>query len=211
MDLKPATKLREVVRNLYGWSSFHAQWKVDFSSYALKTPDGVVFIDPMKPEPAALKELEDLGESIGIFLTNDHHDRDADWFRKQYGIQVYAHEKAKADCDTKIDVLVLDGEKLPGGVKAIYLPGSSASETAFYTKLSGGIVLVGDILLNSGGKGLALLPEPYIEDRKQALKSLPRLLELNFKTITFAHGDPILKDAKKTVASFLKKPKKDHS
>jgi glyoxylase-like metal-dependent hydrolase (beta-lactamase superfamily II) len=207
MDLKPATKLREIVRSLYGWSSFHAQWKVDFNSYALKTPDGVVFIDPMKPAPDILKELEDLGESIGIFLTNDHHDRDADWFRKQYGIQVYAHEKAKADCDTKIDVLVLDGEKLPGGVKTIYLPGSSASETAFYTKLSGGIILVGDILLNPDGKGLSLLPEPYIEDRKEALKSLPRLLELNFKTITFAHGNPIVKDAMKQIANFLKKPK----
>ena len=209
MDLKPATKVREVVRNLYGWASFHAQWKTDFNSYALKTTEGVVFIDPLKPAPAVLKELEALGEPIGIFLTNDHHDRDADWFRKQYEIQIYAHEKAKADCDTKIDVLILDGERLPGGVRAIYLPGSSASETAFYSKLSGGIVLVGDILLNPSGKGLSLLPEPYIEDRKQALQSLPKLLELNFKTVTFAHGDPIVANAKKQIANFLKKPKRN--
>lgn len=211
MDLKPATKLREVVKRLYGWSSFHVQWKVDFNSYALKTPDGVVFIDPLKPGPDVLKELEGLGEPIGVFLTNDHHDRDADWFRKQYGIQIYAHEKAKADCDTKIDVLILDGERLPGGVKAIYLPGSSLSETAFYTKLSGGIVLMGDALLNPGNKGLKLLPEPYIEDRKQALKSLPKLLDLSFQTITFAHGDPIVENAKKEITNFLKKPKKDLS
>ena len=211
MDLKPATKLTEVVKRLYGWSSFHAQWKVDFNSYALKTPDGIVFIDPLKPTPAVLKELEDLGEFLGIFLTNAHHDRDADWFRKQYGIQIYAHEKAKADCDTKIDVLVLDGERLPGGVKAIYLPGSSASETAFYTKLSGGIVLMGDTLLNPSGKGLSLIPEPYVEDKKQALKSLPKLLDLSFKTITFAHGDPIVENAKKRITNFLKKPKKDLS
>lgn len=211
MDLKPATKLREVVKRLYGWSSFHGQWKVDFNSYALKTPDGVVFIDPLKPGPDVLKELEGLGEPIGVFLTNDHHDRDADWFRKQYGIQIYAHEKAKADCDTKIDVLILDGERLPGGVKAIYLPGSSVSETAFYTKLSGGIVLMGDALLNPDNKGLKLLPEPYIEDRKQALKSLPKLLDLSFQTITFAHGDPIVENAKKEITNFLKKPKKDLS
>jgi glyoxylase-like metal-dependent hydrolase (beta-lactamase superfamily II) len=211
MDLKPATKLREVVKRLYGWSSFHVQWKVDFNSYALKTPDGVVFIDPLKPEPDVLKELEGLGEPIGVFLTNEHHDRDADWFRKQYGIQIYAHEKAKADCDTKIDVLVLDGERLPGGVRAIYLPGSSVSETAFYTKLSGGIVFMGDALLNPGNKGLKLLPEPYIEDRKQALKSLPKLLDLSFQTITFAHGDPIVENAKKEITNFLKKPKKDLS
>jgi glyoxylase-like metal-dependent hydrolase (beta-lactamase superfamily II) len=209
MDLKPATKLKEVVKKLYGWSSFHAQWKVDFNSYALKTAEGIVLVDPLKPGEAVLKELEALGEFSGIFLTNANHDRDADWFRKRYEIQVYAHEKARADCDTSIDVLIMDGERLPGGVKAIYLPGSSESETAFYAKISGGIMMVGDVLLNSRDKGLMLLPEPYIEDRKQALKSLAKLLEHNFAAITFAHGEPIVGKAEKRVENFLKKPKKE--
>ena len=209
MELKPAAELRVVTRNLYGWASFHPQWKVDFNSYALKTTEGVVFIDPMKPESAVVKKLEALGEPIGILLTNANHDRDSDWFRKQYEIQVYAHETAKADCDTKIDVLVMDGERLPGGVKAVHLPGSSAGETAFYSKSGGGIVLMGDTLMNQTDKGLTLLPEPYIEDRKQALKSLHKLLELSFKIVTFAHGEPIVQDAKKGIANFLKNPKKN--
>jgi glyoxylase-like metal-dependent hydrolase (beta-lactamase superfamily II) len=208
MDLKPSVELREVAKNLHGWSSFHPQWKVDFNSYALKTSEGVVFIDPLKPEPEVLEKIEALGEPIAIFLTNAHHDRHADWFRKKYGIQVYAHEKAKADCDTKIDVLLMDGERLPGGVKAVHLPGSSASETAYHFKPNGGVVLVGDTLLNQGDKGLTLLPEPYIEDKKQALKSLQSLLALDFKTITFAHGNPIVGDAKSEITNFLKKPKK---
>ena len=75
----------------------------------------------------------------------------------------------------------------------------------------GGIVLVGDTLLNQGDNGLTLLPEAYIEDRKQALKSLQLLLELDFKTITFAHGNPIVGDAKSEITKFLKKPKKKNS
>lgn len=208
MDLKASVELREIAKNLHGWASFHPQWKVDFNSYALKTTEGVVFIDPLKAEPDVLQQIEALGEPIAIFLTNAHHDRDSDWFRKKYGIQVYAHEKAKADCDTKIDVLLMDGERLPGGVKAVHLPGSSASETAYYVKTGGGIILVGDTLLNQGDKGLALLPEPYIEDKKQALKSLQGLLALDFKIITFAHGSPIVGDAKSEITKFLKKPKK---
>lgn len=208
MDLKPSIELREVTRNLYGWASFHPQWKVDLNSYALKTSEGVVFIDPLKPDPAVLKKLEALGEPIAILLTNAHHDRDADWFRKQYEIQVYAHEKAKADCDTKIDILVMDGERLPGAVKAVYLPGSSASETAFYARSSGGIVLMGDTLANQSGKGLTLLADAYIEDKKQTLKSLQKLLEIDFKIVTFAHGDPIVQNAKAEIAKFLRKPKK---
>ena len=211
MDLKPSVELREVAKNLYGWSSFHPQWKVDFNSYALKTAEGIVFIDPLKVEPAVLEKLEALGEPIAILLTNAHHDRESDWFRKKYEVQVYAHEKARADCDTKIDVLLMDGERLPGGVKALHLPGSSASETAYYVKAGGGIVLVGDTLHNQRDKGLTLLSETYIEDRKQALKSLQRLLDLDFKTITFAHGEPLVGNAKSEIAKFLKKPKKKSS
>ena len=207
--MKPATNLNEITRNLYGWSSFHPQWKTDFDSYAVKTPDGVVFIDPMKPEPDVIQKLEELGEPIGIFLTNAHHDRDADWFRKQYDIQVYAHEKAKSDCDTKIDVLVLDGERLPGGLKAIHLPGSTASEIALHTNISGGIILIGDALLNLPDKGLVLLPDQYIEDRKQAIQSLRKLAELDFKVVTFAHGDPLTDNAKKQIVRFLKKPNRN--
>jgi glyoxylase-like metal-dependent hydrolase (beta-lactamase superfamily II) len=205
--MKPATRLRQITKNLCGWSSFHPQWKIDFDSYALRTPDGVVFIDPTKPAAPVLKKLENLGEPIAILLTNAHHDRDADWFRKTYQIQIYAHEKARPNCDTKLDVLVLDGEKLPGGLRAIYMPGSSDSETAYYHK-AGGIVFTGDTLLNLPDKGLSLLPDPYIEDRKQALQSLRKLLELNFKIITFAHGDPIVENAKRHIASFLKHPRK---
>ena len=207
MDLRPSMVLRAISRSLYGWASFHPQWKVDFNSYALKTAEGVVFIDPLKPGPEIITKLEALGEPIAILLTNAHHDRDVDWFRKQYEIQIYAHEKAKADCDTKIDILLMDGERLPGGIKAVHMPGSSAGETAFYARPNG-IVLVGDTLMNQDGKGLTLLPEPYIEDKKQALKSLHRLLDLNFKIITFAHGNPIAQNARNEIVEFLKKPKK---
>lgn len=207
--MEPARRLNEISKHLYGWSSFHGQWKIDFDSYAIKTPDGVVLVDPMKPTPAILKKIEALGELLSVYLTNAHHDRDADWFRKQYQIQVYAHEKAKSDCDTKIDILVLDGERLPGGVRALHLPGSSTSETALFAKLDGGIVLMGDALMNLRDSGLTLLPDQYLEDRKQAIASLRKLLDLNFKVVTFAHGDPLAADAKKQIAAFLKKPKKN--
>jgi glyoxylase-like metal-dependent hydrolase (beta-lactamase superfamily II) len=207
--MKPATRLREIVKNLHGWSSFHVQWKVDFDSYALKTADGVVFIDPMKPAATVVKQLEALGEPIGVFLTSANHDRDADWFRKRYEIQVYAHEKAAPDCDTKIDVLVLDGEKLPGGLQAVHLPGATAGCVAFHTKQSGGIVFIGDSLLNITGKGLSLLSAQYVEDSKQMLRSLRRLLDLDFKIATFAHGEPLIGDAKKQITSFLKRTKRD--
>ena len=206
--MTPATKLNKFSSALVGWACFHTQWKVDFNSYALKTNHGIVFIDPTMPAPAVLKQLETLGDPLAIVLTNAHHERDADAFRKKFDIQIFAHEKARSDCDTKIDVLVLDGEKVPGGLKAIYLPGSTDSEMAFYTKMDGGVLLIGDALLNLPAKGVALLPEPYIEDRKQALQSARKLLELEFKIVTFAHGDPLVENAKRQLTRFLNQPRK---
>ena len=206
--MKPATQIHAFSGCLYGWSSFHDQWKVEFNSYLLKTREGVIFIDPMKPAPEAIKEIEALAKPLGIYLTNAHHDRDADWFRKRYEIQIYAHEKAQADCDTKIDVLVMDGEHLPGGVKMIHLPGVSASETAFHTKLDGGILLLGDSLVHEAGKGLAMLPQEYCDDRREAWRSLQKLATLQFKIATFAHGEPLVADAGKEITRFLKKRNK---
>lgn len=203
--MNPATQLTEVHPALFGWATFHTQWKVDFNSYALRTPDGVVLIDPTMPVPAVLKKLEALGEPLAIVLTNAHHDREADAFRKRYGVQIYANENAQHDCDTKIDVLAVNGEKLPGGLKTISLPGVTTGEMALFAKDKGGILLIGDALLNPAGKGLQLLPDQFIEDKRRARVSLQKLLELNFKVVTFGHGVPITKDAKKTIAAFLKK------
>ena len=205
--MKPATKLKSVVKGLYRWTGLHTEWKITFDSYALVTPEGVVLIDPMKPTRAALKSLDALGDPIGVFLTNANHDRDAHWFRKEHEIQVYAQEKATADCDSKIDVLVMDGEKLPGGLRAIHIPGICSSETAFYTKQSGGILILGDAVLNPPRQGLSLLPDEYCDDRRQARASLKKLVNLNFKTVTFAHGEPLTDGAKRKLINFIKKPK----
>jgi glyoxylase-like metal-dependent hydrolase (beta-lactamase superfamily II) len=206
--MTPATKLQAITRHLYQWSGFHTQWKIDFDSHALQTPDGLVLIDPLQPAPAVLRQLEQLGAPIAIILTNANHDRDADWFRKHYDIEIYAHEKAQPECDTRIDVLVLDGEKLPGGLTARHLPGSAAGELALFTRLDGGLVIIGDTLLNSAETGLAFLPDEYLADRKLTRQSLQKLLNLNFKVAVFAHGPALSDGAKRHITNFLKKPKK---
>jgi glyoxylase-like metal-dependent hydrolase (beta-lactamase superfamily II) len=206
--MKPATELNTINAALHGWAAFHPQWKIDFNSYVIVTGKGLVFVDPTTPSPSVINGIEALGEPLAVVLTNAHHARDADWFRKRYQIQIYAHEQATSDCDAKIDVLVMDGEKLPGGLKTIYLPGVTAGEMALFTKDGGGILLIGDAIIHTPAKGLHLLPEQYIEDKKQARLSLKKLLDLNFKVATFSHGEPLTGDAKKRIAAFLKRPKR---
>ncbi|NQU10872.1 hypothetical protein HQ590_08785 [bacterium] len=203
--MKPAARLERVTPHLYRWSSLHPQWKITFSSFALVTPDGVALVDPIKPSPAALKKIQALGRPLGIFLTSANHDRDADWFRRQFAVQIYAHEKARSGCDTKLDVLVLDNEKLPGGLRVVALPGAGAGEIGLVSKLDGGLVILGDLLFNPQEGGLAFLPEQYCEDGKQTRRSARRLLDLNFRTLVVSHGEPLTTNAKRQVAAFLKR------
>ena len=203
--MKPATRLTEIAPGVHRWSCWHTQWKVDFSSYAVVTGDGVYYVDPTRPGPTLQKKLAALGAPLGVFLTNANHERDADWFRKQYDIQVYAHEKAKPECEHKLDVLVLDGEKLPGGPRVIHLPGAGAGEVGLIT---GNVILLGDALIHPKGKDLTFLPDQYCDDAKQSRQSLRKLLDLDFQTLTFAHGEPIVGGAKQQLTALLKPTRK---
>ena len=200
----PATQLTAITGKLHGWAAFQTEWKVFFNSYALTTTAGILLIDPTKPAPAVLEALDNLGEVTGIILTNANHDRAAGWFRNHYGTQIYAHEQAPADCDTKIDVLVVDGEKLPGGLTVIHLPGVASGEMALFSQADGGLLMIGDAIVHPDGKGLDLLPEQFLEDRRVARQSLHKLLDYDFQVATFSHGAALVAHAKQQFAAFLR-------
>ncbi len=210
--MKPATRLTQLSSAVHRWSSFHPQWKVDFSSYAVMTGDGVYFVDPLRPGPAVQKQLATLGAPRGVFLTNANHEASRAWLalarntpRKEFDIHVFAHEKAKPECEIKLDILVLDGEKLPGGPRVLHLPGAGAGESAL---IVGDVVLLGDTLVHPKDGALTFLPEQYCDDAKQLAKSVRKLLDLHFQTLTFAHGEPIIGGAKEQLTALLKPTRK---
>jgi glyoxylase-like metal-dependent hydrolase (beta-lactamase superfamily II) len=188
--MKPANNLREIVKGLWFWSSLHEEWKVDFSCCAWNSKDGLVLIDPIELDPASLAKLEKVGKPTAILLTNQNHERHADWFRKKYGIKVHVHRDAVPGIEITPDEFFCDGATVPGGLKVIHMPGTCPSECAFYTEANGGIVLAGDVVGNGKG-GLAFLPDDYCQDAKLGHESAKKLLKLRFETLTVAHGNPI--------------------
>jgi glyoxylase-like metal-dependent hydrolase (beta-lactamase superfamily II) len=188
--MKPASNLREVVPGLWCWSSLHEEWKIDFSSCAWKGKDGLVLIDPIELDTASVAKLEQVGKPIAILLTNRNHERHADWFRKRYGIKIHVHQDAVPGIEITPDEFFYDGSRVPGGLKVIHLPGTCPSECAFYTEANGGMVLAGDLVVN-GKDGLAFLPDEYCQDVKQYRGAVKKLLNVEFETLTVAHGDPV--------------------
>lgn len=163
---------------------------MDFSSCAWHGNDELVLVDPIELDAASLARLERVAKPTAILLTNQNHERHADWFRKKYGIKVHVHRDAVPGIELTPDELFGDGATVCGGLKVIHLPGCSPSDCAFYTEANGGMVLVGDAVVN-GKEGLAFLPDDYCQDPKQNRESLKKLLKLKFETLTVAHGNPV--------------------
>lgn len=206
--MKPATRLYAIAADVHRWNSWHTEWKIDFSSYAVISTAGVWFLDPIHPGPTLAKKLRALGDPVGIFLTNANHERDADWFRREFEIQIYAHEKAVPECDLKVDVPVVDGEKLPGELRVIYLPGAGPGECGL---LHNTTLMLGDALIHPKNKPVERLPDAYCEDPRQLARSLQKLRELDFDNVTFAHGEPVLGNAARELASLVKPRKTSRS
>lgn len=186
------------------WETFSDELKTTLSSAALRKEPEVVLIDPVPLTMAAMNKLVGHASRAFTLLTNANHERAALAMRNNMRVPIWAHKDAKPDLELEPNDFFEDGDELPGGLKAIHVPGSSPSETAFYTPANGGIVFIGDALVNlDPNNGMAFLPDKYSRDPKQSRQSLRKLLKLEFEMMTFAHGQPIVKDARKRLATLL--------
>ncbi len=137
-----------------------------------------------------------------IFLTSANHERAAADYKKKTGLPVYAHDGARGEFSMEIDRWIQDREEL-FGLTAIHLPGFAPGEIALYTPDAGGMIMMGDALINLQSTGFTLLPDKYCDDPKLARKSLQKLLQFSFEVMTFAHGLPIISGAKRELEQLL--------
>ncbi|MCX8108829.1 MAG: hypothetical protein N3G20_08495 [Verrucomicrobiae bacterium] len=200
--MKPASNLTQVVPGLWSWSSLHEEWKIEFSSHAWQENKALVLIDPVKLDETNLARLESVTKPTAILLTNENHERDADWYRARYAVKVHVHHDAIPGIEIEPDELFGDGASLPGGLTAVHLPGTCRSECAFYTPACGGVLFIGDALINNA-QGLAFLPDEHCMNPTQNRESVRKLLDLAFEVVTFAHGAPITHNAKAQLQALL--------
>ena len=197
--MKPVPEYSTVRPGLFHWQGYEPEVKCDCSSTAVVTDAGLIFIDPVPLAKAALSDLvaESFSAAAAVVLTSGNHQRESLALAKQFGIPVFAPEKAGED-------IIADQRFRPGdpvaGLETIPLPGFGPGETALVHE---GVLIFGDALINLEPEGLRLLPEKYREDKKLSLSSLTVLRELHPLLLFFAHGNPITQDAARRLATLL--------
>lgn len=97
---------------------------------------------------------------------------------------------------TAVEHEVADGDTLPGGLRAIHVPGHCAGQLAFLRPGGGGALIAADAAANAFGLALS----PMYEDLDEGRRSLAKLSALDFEVAVFGHGRPILSGASKRFA-----------
>jgi hypothetical protein len=198
-----------------------------FDSYALRTADGWVLLDPIRPTPEGADRLARLLREppAATVLTSDAHERFGYAVRRQWGTPVWGPAPGVAYRPKGFvgepDRLYAEGDALPGGLRALRLAGLSRGDHALLWRAPGGprVLFGGDVLngqVEPGlalegtyrhGPGLYLGARPrYVErhDDPAALRaSLVRLLREELDVIAGAHGRPFRDDPRAALARLI--------
>jgi hypothetical protein len=142
-------------------------------------------------------------------MTIRHHLRDGERFAVAFGCRLRCHEAGLHEFKGGPEVEGFRiGEELAPGVTALEVDAISPDETALHLEHGGGAVAFGDGLTRPGGGSLRFVPDYLMGDDPERVKreltsAFDRLLELDFDTLLFAHGDPLVRGGKEALLGFV--------
>ena len=108
--------MKEILPGIYTWHEFSEEKQLNFNGYFLVSRGESVLIDPPRMIDKDIAELESLaGKNAAnpvkaILLSNVHHERECNEFRKRFGAGVWINEKDSAGLEENANKTFLDGE-----------------------------------------------------------------------------------------------------
>jgi hypothetical protein len=196
--MRPAPEFQIVRPGLFYWQAYDPAVKTDLCCCALESGGGLVFCDPVPLDSLAEEELMAGREARAIILTNANHERNAAVLARRYGIEIWAHAGAKGQVTASR--WYEEGPILDGELEVVALKGFAAGETALWWQ---DVLLMGDALIHLPPYGFSMLPKKYCEDAEAGAESLKKLLRFPVETLTFAHGLPLVSQARQRLAALI--------
>jgi len=199
--------MNEILPGVFHWTTFHEGIQSEVHSCLVTATDPAVLIDPREPVEG-MDWFRNHGPPVHAYLTNRHHYRHSDRFAREFGTLVWCHSEGLHEFGPDRKVRSFEhGEVLPGPVTALEVGVLCPEETALLIPAEGGIVALGDAVIGTG-KGLGFVPDFLMGDDPGAVKrglrkALARLLELDFRHLLLAHGEPLVGDGRDALRRFL--------
>ena len=194
----------EILPGLWHWTTTHAKWGIEISSYRLAGER--VVIDPRVPDEG----LEWFGDEgpVAALLTNRHHYRDAGLFAERFGTRVLCSRLGAQEFTQGEPVeFFTPGDALPGGVVSHEVGGICPDETALFIPAHRALAVADGLVRFPPDGPLGFVPDGLMFDpprtKAALIASYSGLLELDFDTLLPAHGRPVVGGAKEAVRRFL--------
>lgn len=198
-----AAELTRLTPSLFVWESYDAAVKADLFSTALVTAVGVFIVDAIPLERSQLDQLQQCGRIAGVIVTNANHHRAAAWYSQEFSVPIFAAADVFPDEKPKPFMQIEDGDKIENEFEVRQIDGAVAGEVALYHARNGGVLIIGDALINFEPNGFTFLPRKYCGDQDEMRRSLRKLLDCQAERILFAHGTPIVSDANARLRQLL--------
>src|SRR4051794_11416510 len=202
-----AEPIAEILPGVHHWMRPHPRIRALVSSYYVE-PAGLL-IDPLVPEEG-LDWFEGHRTPERIVLTIRHHLRDSERFADAFGCTIHCHEDGLHEfAGGGPDVQGFRfGDGLAPGVTALQVDAIAPDETALHLEYGHGAIAFADGLIRPGGGALRFVPDRLIGDDAETVKrelraAFARMLDLDFDTLLFAHGVPLVADGKAALHEFV--------
>lgn len=171
-------------------------------SYAIKSSDGLIIIDPSQLEEDIKQEVS---KAKYVILTAGGHQRSSWRYRKEFGAKVYAPVGSNG-LDEEPDHWYGSGseEKLPAGIEFIEGTWYSGYYHLLYTHSDETKVLFcGDLITQSEGGPYRFPTGERMPPYEKAREEVKKLLELSAKSLCPSHADPTAEGCDRALQSVL--------
>lgn len=198
--------VREVLLGVHHWTGIHPRIRVPVDSYYIE-PARVV-VDPLVPREG-LEWFRGREPPSQVVLTNRHHLRDSERFAAAFGCPIRCSEVGLHEFERgpKVDGFAF-GEELASGITAHQLGVICPDDTALHIRPGGGALAFADGLTRPRGGELTFVPGFLMGENPTAVRaglreSLRGLLDLDFDSLLFAHGEPLIGDGRVALREFI--------
>jgi hypothetical protein len=202
--------MEEIAPGIHHWTARHPDIGMDVSCHYIE-PAGIV-LDPLEPADGW-----DFFDALAtrpqqVVLTSCLHWRHSDRFRDRYGATIRAPAPGlhRWEGSGREAEPYDSGDELAPGVTAIQIGGIAADDFALHTNHGSGAIAFADAIVTPPGGAVAFMPDflwdnPR-EEQEAAREALRGVLERDFETLLFAHGEPVASGGHAMLSAFVANP-----
>jgi hypothetical protein len=195
--------MEEVLPGVWHWTTEHPKIGIEVSSHWV--PASRAVIDPLVPADEGLDPFRREPPDRAL-LSNRHHLRDSERFAEEFGCTIECSKPGLHEFDGRVDVRGFDfGEEVAPDIEALEVGAICPDETALWIRNAGALVIA-DGIMRYGGE-MRFVSDRLLGDDPEGVKaglreSYAALLDRDFDSLLFAHGEPLIGSGKEALRRF---------